>query len=403
MATERVLETEAELNSQVLTRLLTTLAIVDDPRQDRGKRYRLVDILAIAILGCLCGCDNAEALEDWADKEKGWLANFLQLEHGTPGQDVFLRVLSAMNPQQFQTAFVQWTRDIFCTLGIAVQIAIDGQTHKGSRHRAKHQDPIHMVSALTSGDSLVLGQVKTEEKSNEITAIPALLKLLELSDALVSMDAMGCQVAIAQLIRNLGGDYLLGLKGNQSSLLDETEAVFQAAQNFKNSKNVDEAIPPVVAQATETDKGHGRLEIRTANVITEWGAWVPQSARWPDLKSLIAIESTRQDLISNESTTETRYYISSRVLTPTAALSGVRNHWRVENRLHWVLDVSFGQDKNQTHSKFAAENFGVIRHFALNLIRNYRGDRYSVPRRRRLCDYNVDYREMLLGLSTNAA
>lgn len=211
------------------------------------------------------------------------------------------------------------------------------------------------------------------------------------------MDAMGCQVNIAKLIKAQQGDYWMGLKGNQSPLKDETEAVFEAAK-ASNIINVDEAQPPVVKVATETDKGHGRLENRTAHVISDFNEWVPSSLRWPDMRSLIAIDSTREEILSGKTTTETRFYSSSRDLSPEQALASIRNHWLIENQLHWCLDVTFGQDANQTRTKYAAENLAVVRHFALNLIRAHSGDRYSIPRRRRLCDYSIDYREKLLGL-----
>jgi len=394
------IESPESIRPDVMAGLLTAVAVVEDPRKDRGKRHLLLDILVIAVLGCLCGCDHAEALEDWAEKEHQWLRGFLALPHGTPGQDVFLRVLAAIDPQQFHDAFLTWVRDMLRVLGVDDQIAVDGQTNRGSRDRAKNRKPVHMVSALVCGEGLVLGQVKTDEKSNEITAIPQLLRLLDLQGALVSMDAMGTQVSIAKLIRAKQGDYLMGLKGNQSTLRDETEAVFEAA-NAPRSVNVDEAQPPAASEASETDKGHGRIETRTAKVMTEFAEWVPASQRWPDLSSLIAIEAVREDILSGTTSTETRFYISSRKMSPAQALAATRNHWLVENQLHWCLDVTFGQDANQTRTKNAAENLAVVRHFALNLVRAYGGDRYCVARRRRLCDYNVDYRERLLGLAAS--
>lgn len=380
--------------------LLRALAVVTDPRKDKGKRHLLLDVLVIAVLGCLCGCDNAEALEDWAKKERHWLSGFLDLPRGTPGQDVFLRVLAAIDPSEFHDAFLVWVRDILRVLGVDGQVAVDGQTNRGSRDRAKNRSPVHMVSALTCGQGIVLGQVKTDEKSNEITAIPELLGLLDLRGALVSMDAMGCQVAIAKLIRKKEGDYLMGLKGNQSKLREEVEAVFQTA-NTPRSANVDEAQPPEVSETTESDKAHGRLETRTAKVIRDFADWVPASMRWPEMSSLVAIESIREEILSGKTTRETRFYVSSRRMTPEEALAGVRNQWLIENQLHWCLDVTFGQDANQTRTKNAAENLAVVRHFALNLVRSYSGDRYSVPRRRRLCDYDTEYRERVLGLRSS--
>jgi len=402
MSSERMAGAPKPSHPDVIAGLLSALAVVTEPRKDKGKRYPLCDVLAIAVLGCVCGCDNAEALEDWAKKESQWLSGFLALPHGTPGQDVFLRVLAAIEPEEFRDAFVTWVREILRVLGIDGQIAVDGQTNRGSRDRGKNRSPVHMVSALTCGEGLVLGQVKTDDKSNEITAIPELLGLLDLRGALVSMDAMGCQVKIAKLIREKEGDYLMGLKGNQSTLRDETEAVFEDSATTPRSRNVDEAQPPLTREKTETEKGHGRIETRTAKVMTDFAEWVPSSQRWPGLSCLIAVEATREDLLSGKTTTETRFYISSRELSPAEALAGTRNHWLIENQLHWCLDVTFGQDANQTRTKNAAENLAVVRHFALNIIRNYDGDRYSAPRRRRLCDYDRQYRERVLGLEASA-
>ena len=400
MAKQSSSETNSESNTPDLSAvqgLLKSLSVVAESLKARGKRHPLIDVLSIAVLGCVCGCDNAEALEDWADKEAHWLSNFLELPHGTPGQDVFLRVFAAINPEQFQSAFLEWATELLGALGVGGQIAIDGQTNRGSRDRQAKRSPIHMVSALACGDGLVLGQVKTDEKSNEITAIPKLLKLLNLQEALVSIDAMGCQVSIAKLIRDRGGDYLLGLKGNQSSLRDEAEALFDATQ----AADGEEMKKTLVQEATDVNKGHGRMELRTARVISNFDELVPASKRWPDMKSLVAIDSLREDTVSGKQTCETRFYISSRPLGPEDAIKGTRQHWEVENKLHWRLDVSFGQDANQTRSKYAAENLAVVRHFALNIIRNYSGDRLSVPRRRRLCDYKVEYRQKLLGLEKN--
>jgi predicted transposase YbfD/YdcC len=388
---------DEDLQPDIISSLLDSLVIVSDPRKKRGKRHLLIDILTIAVLGCMCGCDNAEAIKDWAEKEKQWLSRFLTLQHGIPSQDVYLRVLAAIDPAKFRDAFLAWMREIVRVLGVDGQIAVDGQTHRGSGSRTTQRNPIHMVHALSCGKGLVIGQLKTEDKSNEIKAIPELLRLLDLRGALVSIDAMGCQVSIAKLITSKNGDYLLGLKGNQSTLRDETQAVFEAAQSPR-STNVDQVQPPSINEATEVDKGHGRLETRTAKVISDFRDWVPSSERWPEIKSLIAIDSTREEIISGKTTTETRFYIASRIMTAEQAIASVGQHWLVENQLHWCLDVTFGQDASQIRTEHAAENLAVVRHFAFNLVRKYKGDRYSVPRRRRLCDYQVEYREKVLGI-----
>lgn len=383
------------VSNAVATSLLESLSVVDDPRDARGKRYLLREVLAIVVIGCMCGCDNAEALEDWGRKERDWLGGFLPLEHGTPSQDVFLRVLAAVDTEQFRHSFLTWIQAVFEPLGLNGQIAIDGQTHRGSSNRASQKGPVHMVSAFACEAGLTLGQVATAEKSNELKALPILLDLLDLEGALVSIDAAGTQRDIVKLIRKKKGDYLLAIKANQQTLHEQTKAVFDAA-DIGPSENVDEADPPQIQTQRGVDGGHGRIETRTASVIHDFEDWVPATDDWWHVETLIRIEATREDDISNKQTHEVRYYFSSRKLTAKQANQAVREHWKVENQLHWVLDVSFGQDQCQIRTDNAAENFATVRQFALNLLRNYAGDSYSVPRRRRLCDYDTDYREQLL-------
>lgn len=386
---------EAVSGASVVEPLVRSLSVVVDPRRPRGIRHPLVNVLSIAVLGCMCRCDDAEALEDWGRKEKEWLAGFLDLRHGTPSQDVFLRVLAAIDPEAFRGAFLDWMREVFSVFGIGSQIAIDGQTHRGSRDRQSKKEPLHMVHALLCEAGLVIGQVATEEKSNEITAIPALLRLLDMRGALISIDAAGTQVKIARQIVRGGGDYLLALKGNQTSLHSQAKAVFREADD-ERQRTVDEVAPPQVEIDTQVDGGHGRIETRTARLLTEFEPWVPAGERFEGLRSLVQITSTREDTTTGKSTTEVRCYISSRALTAAEANERVRSHWQVENRLHWCLDMTFGQDSCRIRTGHATENFAVVRHFALNIIRSYKGDRYSVPRRRRLSDFDAAYRSRVL-------
>ena len=379
----------------ILKALLRHFSVLEDPRARRGLRHPLLNVLSIAVFGTMCGCNDAEALEDWGKKEKSWLAGFLDIRHGVPSQDVFLRVLASLDPVAFRRAFRAWMDEVFLALGMKGQLAVDGQSHRRSHDHSAAKKALHMVHALWCEAELVVGQEPTEEKSNEIKAIPELLKLLDIRGALVSMDAMGTQTAIAKGITTQGGNYLMGLKGNQSSLNAQTRAAFAEAADPRK-RTVDEVAPPTATTHTEVDKGHGRLETRTATVLRDFAEWVPAAVRWPGLSCLIAIEATREDLITGKTSTETRYYISSRNFTAEEANHAVRAHWKVENSLHHRLDVTFSQDACRTRSGNAAENLGVIRHFALNILRNYKGDRYSVPRRRRKCDYNPDYRRRVL-------
>jgi len=391
----------ATLSETILQSLIRSLSVVVEPRRLRGIRHPLLNVLTIAVLGCMCRCDDAEALEDWGNKEADWLAGFLDMPHGIPSQDVFLRVLAAIDPLSFRQAFHTWVSEVFALLGIEQQVAIDGQTHRRSGDKKKGQKPVHMVHALACETGLVMGQTATDEKSNEITAIPAVLELLDLRGALVSIDAMGTQRKIAKQIVTSGGDYLLALKGNQSNLQTEVAEAYQEALDDRR-RTVDEVPPPKIETATEVDAGHGRLETRTAHVLTEFEPWVPSGEHWRGLRSLVAITATRENLTTGEISEETRHYLSSRVLTAVEANQAVRSHWMVENRLHWCLDMTFGQDACRIRTGNAVENFGVVRHFALNLIRNFKGDRYSVPRRRRLCDYNRGYRSRVLQAAASA-
>ncbi len=379
----------------ILRQLVQSLSVVEDPRLARGKRHPLVNVLTIAVLGCMCNCDDAEALEDWGQKEADWLADFLEMPHGVPSQDVYLRVLAAIEPASFRTAFHVWISEVFAMLGISNQLAVDGQTHRRSGNKRGGKKPVHMVHALVCETGLVMGQTATEEKSNEITAIPALLEVLDLRGALVSIDAMGTQVKIARQIVKASGDYLLALKGNQSSLCTQVEQAVAEAFDDRH-RTVDEVPPPRVKSETHVDAGHGRIETRTAHVVTGFEPWVPAAKRWNNLRCLVAITATREDQSTGQTSEETRHYISSRIMTPAEANERVRAHWLVENRLHWCLDMTFGQDACRIRTGYATENFAVVRHFAFNLIRNYRADRFSVPRRRRLCDYNRNYRERVL-------
>ena len=381
--------------TNLLSSLLSTLEVVEDPRKPRGRRHPLVNVLAIAVFGTMCGCNDAEALEDWGNKERDWLGGFLDLKHGIPSQDVYLRVLAALKPEQFGGAFVSWMKQIFQAMGLKGQLAVDGQTHRRSHDRAKGHKAVHMLHGLWCETGLVVAQRATDSKSNEITAIPELLAMLELDGCLISIDAMGTQVAIADQIRRQNADYLLALKGNQGNLNKEVEELFREARD-ERERALDEATVPAISRHTEVDKGHGRLETRVAEVITDWGEWIPEAKRWKDMTSVIAITATRENLTTQHTSTETRYYICSRLISAQHANEAVRSHWLVENGLHYRLDVTFLQDQCRTRTDNAAKNLAVIRHFALNLLRNFPNDRYSIPRRRRLSDYNTQYRDRVL-------
>lgn len=375
--------------------LVEVMESVTEPRGRQGRRHLLSDILTIAVLGCMCGCDDAEALEDWGLKEECWLQNYLELPAGIPSQDTYLRVLAAIDEREFRGAFMVWARRTFPRAFEDGQIALDGKTARRSGDKAFEQKAVHMVSALACEYDLVLAQQPTEDKSNELNALRALLGLLHIKGSLVSIDAMGCQRDVATIVRNRGGDYLLGLKKNQSNLRDEVRELFEATLEPAVQPADTEQLPPI-SSFEHTDAGHGRLETRTTHVIHAWGDWVPEAQRWDGLATLICVDACREHESSGVVEENRRFYICSRYLDPEQAHHHVRAHWRIENGLHHVLDVTFKEDSYRARKQNAANNFIVIRHFAINLLRAVKDRKYSIKRSRRICDYNPGYRETLL-------
>lgn len=333
-----------------------------DPRIDRKRLHKLIDIIVIAICAVVAGADSFDAIEIFGNAKKDWLKKFLELPNGIPSHDTFERVFARINPQEFRSSFADWTRQL---AGIFTDvIALDGQTHRGARGKGQKKSPIHMVSAWAAGLRLVLAQTKVDEKSNEITAIPQVLKLLDIQGCIVTMDAMGCQQKIAQQIVDQGGDYILGLKGNQGSTLTAVEEHFSMTPESSCEKFCD------------TDKGHGRIETRIH--LAADAKSIIDLKEWPGLKSAIKVVSTRE--IADISTTEERFYLSSVEPKEIARIgSGIRSHWGVENSLHYVLDVTFNQDGSRIRTGNAPENFGVLRHIAMNILRGAPNAKKSSP------------------------
>jgi predicted transposase YbfD/YdcC len=384
-----------ELSNQAATSLLSYLAVIEDPRGRQGSLHKFIDILAILVLGTVCGCDDAEKLEVWAQKEEEWLKTFLELRNGTPCQDTYLRALAAMDPQVFRTVFQKWSGDLFTMLGINGQVAVDGKTVRGARLPGQSKSPVHIVSALACEQGLVLGQLRTEEKSNEITAMPQLLNALHLEGALVSADAMGCQIDIAQTIIDKNGDYLFGLKGNQPTVNEEAILLFKEAADSR-MRAIDELQRPVTERDEQVDGGHGRIESRTATVCHDFEEWAPSAMRFPKCTTLIQIQSSAEEATTGVTRNDMRYYISSRRLTAAEANFATREHWRIENTLHWCLDMTFKEDACRIRTGNAAENLNLIRHFAFSILKAYKKDKLTVSKRRLHCDYKLDYRMKVL-------
>ena len=324
-----------------------------DPRVDRTKLHKLIDIVVMAVCAIVAGCDTFDAIEVFCTAQEQWFRRFLELPNGIPSQDTFERVFARINPKEFRASFCAWTKELTGIFKDEV-IAIDGQTMRGAKRSGQSKSPIHIVSAWAVGMRLVLAQTKVAEKSNEITAIPEVLKLLDIRGCIVTIDAMGCQQKIAQQIIDQKGDYVLGLKGNQSATLDAIEEHFSTTQETN------------LTQFQDIDKGHGRIEKRTY-----FGAnseEILDLKEWPGLKSAVKVVSIRN--VSGVETTETRFYLSSLEHSDIKrAGAAIRSHWGVENGLHHVLDVTFDQDKSRVRKDHAPENFAVLRHFAMNILK----------------------------------
>jgi predicted transposase YbfD/YdcC len=333
-------------------------ATVTEPRVDRTKLHLLMDILVMAICAVICGADSWVEMEAYGRAKEQWLRQFLPLPNGIPSHDTFARVLARLNPDEFQQCFLRWMQAVSeVTQGEVV--AIDGKTLRRSFDRVRGKSAIHMVSAWASANRLVLGQQKVDEKSNEITAIPALLQLLELKGCIVTIDAMGCQKAIAQTIITQGADYVLTLKANHGLLYEEVQRFFAWARQRQFA-----GIPH--AEYHTVDGNHGRVEERRYWLVSDL-TWLTAKREWVGLQSVGMVE--RQRTVAGKTTGEVHYYLTSLAGSGQQFGEAVRTHWSVENGLHWVLDVAFQEDQSRLRRDHAAENMAVLRHLALSLLR----------------------------------
>lgn len=338
---------------------------LEDPRVERTKRHKFIDIIGITLCAVLCGCEDWEEIELFGRKKQQWLSTFLQLPNGIPSHDTFNRLFAALDPPSLQEVFLQWIRQV-ATLSEGRIISIDGKRLCNSGVDGK-KAIVHMVSAWCSANNMVLGQLKTEEKSNEITAIPQLLDVLFIEGCTITIDAMGCQKDIAAKIIDKGGDYLLALKGNQGHLLDDVKEAFEQSGTTG------------LEQHTTLEKGHGRIEKRECSLLRDI-EWVCENEQWKNLTTLIRLQTQRTLLSSGEQQRETRYYISSKKATATEMLHMIRSHWAVENQLHWSLDVQFGEDASRKRAGNAAENFSVINRLVLNILKNEKSTKLSIKK-----------------------
>jgi predicted transposase YbfD/YdcC len=360
--------------------VLDYFAPLKDPRIERTKRHQLLDIIVIALCGIICGAESWVEIVEFGKAKLAWLKQVLPLPNGIPSHDTFGRVFARLDPQAFQACFLQWVQAMSDRTHGEI-VAIDGKTLRRSFDRARHQSPLHLVSAWACQNRLVLGQCKTDDHSNEITAIPHLLQLLDLTGCVVTVDALGTQKTIAQAITTAQADYVLALKGNH-------ETAFEEVRTFLDD------WAPTHPPVETVEKDHGRLEVRRYWLSSDI-AWFEDQAAWPGLTSFGMVDAQRT--INGHAQTQRRYYFSS---LPSAELprfaEAVRAHWSIENSVHWTLDVCFDEDRSRVRKQHAPENLALLRRMALNLLKRETSRQGGIKVRRLRAACDTDYLAQLL-------
>jgi predicted transposase YbfD/YdcC len=372
-----------------LRALLDHFAVIEDPREPWRVAHPLTEVLLLVVCGTIADCDDYEGIVEWGKAHLEFLRRFLPYHHGVPGERWLTILMNRIDPALFSDAFTSWVRETWPDR--PNHVAIDGKTSRRSHNRAAGQAPLHLVSAFATTSRLVLGQEAVADKTNEITAIPLLLERLAVKDglkgALVSIDAIATNPTIATAIRDAGADYLLAVKSNQPSLRAEIESLFA------------DTDPADLDSATDHDKGHGRIEQRTVTVARQVD-WLdgdrrfPGEVRLPNVATVVKVASRTE--LKDRCRFETRYYVSSAALCASRAAGAVRAHWAIENSLHWVLDVTFGDDQSRFRTGHGAKNMAVVRHFAINLVRTAK-DKRSIKLRRKRAGWDPNYLATILG------
>lgn len=363
--------------------IVAHFAQVSDPRTGNAKLHALLDILVIALCAVICGADDWEAMSRWGKTKRRWLKRFLALPHGIPSPDTFRRVFERLNPDEFRKAFLEWVQSVN-VLTAGQVIAIDGKTLRRSQDHAAGKAAIHMVSAWATANHLVLGQVKMDEHSNEITAVPALLRLLELSGCIVTVDAQNCQVEIAETIVAQGADYILAVKENHKALYEELKDLFNESDKVQFLQ-----VPH--QHARQVNKAHGRLEIRESWTLSDpdYLDYLRRRAEWKSLQTLVRVRAERR--IGRHRSVEMHYYLSSLANNARRLLQCIRAHWGIENGLHWVLDIAFREDESRVRKEHGPENMAVLRHIALNLLQQEHTAKVGIKNKRLQAAWDNDY------------
>jgi len=349
-----------------------------DPRSGENTRYSLISIMTIAICAVVCGADSWVDVALFGNSKRGWFERFLDLPHGIPSHDTFGRIFRLLDAEQFQQRFYEWTQHI-CQLSQGEIVAIDGKQLKGSKDGTLGKSGIYMVNAWATDNHLVLSQQKVDDKSNEITAIPVLLGLLELEGSIVTIDAIGCQTEVVEVIMGQQADYIIAAKGNQGTLFKDIQTAF------------DSALPTQLAYHKSIGKGHGRVEVRQCWALDDPAilAYITDYKSWTGLHSLAKVVSERR--LADKTEVETRYFISSLSANARQLLRGIRAHWQIENSLHWVLDVAFGEDDSRVRKDHGPQNFAILRQLALNLLKHETSLKVGIKAKRKQAGWDEAY------------
>lgn len=363
--------------------VISHFAQLEDPRDERNRKHPLMNIITIAILGVLGGADTWVDIERYGKSKREWLGTFLDLSNGIPSHDTFGRVFRWLDSEAFQAQFVAWTQQV-CAVTRGQVVAADGKKLRRSQDGAHERDGIWMVSAWASENRMVLGQRKVDDKSNEITAVPLLLSTLDIRACIVTMDALNTQTASAAAILKQGADYLLPVKGNQGRLHEDLQDLFDGfeADNYQGV---------IYDTAKQMSEGHHRRELRQCWVVAqpEYCAYLRRATDWPQLTSLVKLMTVR--ILDGKTSVETRYFITSWRASARDCLRHIREHWQIENGLHWVLDIAFREDESRVRKDHAPQNLATLRHIALNLLKQERSIKVGIAAKRKIAGWDNDY------------